>query len=125
MLHWLPDTWLGFAKAATPWLIFVSAVLPAIIAALGGVRFQSECQRLAERSSVMRTVLGGTQGKHGYLAQAGVLAERIRTAQANPQTDLGSWSLSVLQLTELVAANFVHEAAEWSVLYAKEVADPG
>ena len=30
-----------------------------------------------------------------------------------------------LRLTERVATDFVKEAAEWTVLYAKEVSDPG
>lgn len=43
ILHWLPESCVPFAKAATPWMIFISAVLPAAVAALGGIRFQSEC----------------------------------------------------------------------------------
>ena len=59
LLHLLPHAWESLAKLATLWLIFVSAVLPAVVAALGGFRFQSECQRLAERSAVMRVILAG------------------------------------------------------------------
>lgn len=43
----------------TPWLVFMAAVLPAAVGSLNGIRFQSECQRLAERSAVMRAILGG------------------------------------------------------------------
>jgi len=164
----LPDWLMPFSKEATPWLIFISAVLPAVIAALGGIRFQSECQRLAERSAVMRVLLAGKRAghpiaaqpwtaavgssivrffskvwyvlraiggrtpveseiltSHGRWEQFDKLAHKIRMAQASPTTDPGSWSLDALRLTERVAMDFVHEAAEWTVLYAKEVADPG
>jgi hypothetical protein len=168
VFHVLPDWLLPFAKEATPWLIFISAVLPAVIAALGGIRFQSECQRLAERSAVMRVLLAGKPNsthasailehnnsphptgvvwnalRHflwaslrrtpterefskagGRWEQVELLVGKIRAAQAAPATDPGSWSMDVLRLSERVATDFVHEAAEWTVLYAKEVADPG
>jgi len=126
VLHWLPETCKPVVKAATPWLIFISAVLPAVTAALGGIRFQSECQRLAERSAVMRVMLQGrTDTPGGRQALADALARRIAKAQAVPATDPGSWSREALRLTERVATDFVQEAAEWSVLYAKEVSDPG
>lgn len=38
---------------------------------------------------------------------------------------LGSWSLDSLRLTEHVAISFAQEVSEWSVLYAKEVSEPG
>lgn len=168
VMHCLPDSWLPFAKTATPWLIFFSALLPAVVAALGGIRFQSECQRLAERSAVMRVLLAGKPTSHrstkpswwrrvmsrilglvqtpwhflkalfsktpedvefpisgGRWQQVDSLVHQIRLARSDPETDPGSWSHDVLRLTERVAKDFVHEAAEWSVLYAKEVADPG
>ena len=131
-----PDL-LHLAKLATPWLIFASAVLPAIIAALGGLRFQSECQRLADRSAVMRVMLKGhgpTAG--GRYAEVDALIKRIRhecgaqTPSPPPvvgpvPTDLGSYTHEALRLSERIATDFVHEAAEWSVLYAKELGDPG
>ncbi|MDP1564278.1 MAG: hypothetical protein Q8M16_23110 [Pirellulaceae bacterium] len=164
--HWLPESWLPIAKDATPWLIFASALLPAIVAAVGGIRFQSECQRLAERSAVMRVMLAGKRPNRrstkswwqtvsqrvlnfpktaqyffraligltpaadfpitgGRWKQINTLVEEIGRAQSDRETDLGSWSHPVLRITERVASDFVHEAAEWSVLYAKEVADPG
>ena len=130
VLHWLPEPWVPFAKAATPWLIFISAVLPAVVAALGGIRFQSECQRLAERSAVMRTVLSGrinaVPGEpRGRIDLADDLSRRIAAASAVPATNPGSWAHDTLRLSERVATDFVQEAAEWSVLYAKEVSDPG
>ena len=128
VLHWFSEDWMHFAKAATPWLIATSAVLPAIVAALSGIRFQSECQRLAERSAVMKVILAGRPqaspgpAPKGRFAQADRLAKRI---QSDSATDPGTWSHEVLSLTERIATDFVQEAAEWSVLYAKEVSEPG
>lgn len=129
---WFSHDWKHFAKAATPWLIAISAILPAIVAALSGIRFQSECQRLAERSAVMKIILAGrpqtspgTPNK-GRLAQADRLAKRIQSSSTlDPTTNPGTWSHEVLNLTERIATDFVQEAAEWSVLYAKEVSEPG
>ena len=130
ILHWLPESCVPFAKAATPWMIFISAVLPAAVAALGGIRFQSECQRLAERSAVMRTMLAGrglreSPSPGGRWELADTLVQRLDTLAQSPATDPGSAAHEVLRLTERVANDFVQEAAEWSVLYAKEVSDPG
>lgn len=130
VLHLWPPGLEPWAKMITPWLVFISAVLPAIIAALGGIRFQSECQRLAERSAVMRVMLKGhadalPEESGGRWQNANAVSKRINEARANPDSDPGSWSLDVLRLTERVATDFVQEAAEWSVLYAKEVSDPG
>ncbi|MDA0659935.1 MAG: hypothetical protein O3C60_13995 [Planctomycetota bacterium] len=47
------DRW----HAYTPWLVFLAAVLPAMVASLNGIRFQSECERLANRSAVMVRML--------------------------------------------------------------------
>ncbi len=130
LMHWLPHAWEPKAKLATPWLVFISAVLPAVVAALNGIRFQSECQRLAERSAVMRVMLHGRSAvaagePQGRWQQADDLARRIAATQASPDDDPGSWAHDALRLTERVATDFVQEAAEWSVLYAKEVSDPG
>lgn len=55
----VPKRWEDIFHGATPWLIFFAALLPAVVASLNGVRFQSECRRLAERSAIMRTILRG------------------------------------------------------------------
>lgn len=141
VMHWLPESIVPVAKFATPWLIFISAILPAVVAALGGVSFQAECQRLAERSDVMQAILAGRERRHshsggqadarekaekgGHWKIADDLSVQIDAAQSDPSTDIGSWSHNTLRLTERVATDFVHEVAEWSVLYAKEVNDPG
>ncbi|PXX15537.1 hypothetical protein C8R27_11076 [Nitrosomonas ureae] len=133
LFHWLSDGWLNFAKTATPWLIMISAILPAIIAALGGIRFQSECQRLAERSKAMQTIL---EKRDKEIAQqtldridrdkelAHCQPSNLRPPQSH-DSYLGSWALDSLYLTEHVATSFSQEVSEWAVLYAKEVSDPG
>ena len=112
---------------ATPWLVFLAALLPAAVAALNGIRFQSECQRLAERSAVMRTLLIGARMKvenAGLWKKADELQREIAAAKAAAD-DPAAWTGEVLQLSEAAARDFVEEAAEWSVLYAKELPDPG
>jgi len=56
---WVPKRWEEALHGTTPWLVFFAALLPAVVASLNGIRFQSECQRLAERSAIMRTILRG------------------------------------------------------------------
>ena len=125
VMHW-PEELIPIAKTATPWLIAISAILPTIVAALSGIRFQSECQALSERSDVMRAILAGHSDKpDGRLLQGDCLISDIESAIANPATDLGSWTHDAMRYTERVATDFVQEAAEWSVLYAKEVSEPG
>lgn len=48
-----------FLKMATPWIVYTTAVIPAAVAAVNVIRFQSECERLAKRSSVIVRLLGG------------------------------------------------------------------
>ena len=126
-LPFVPETWKEIAELATPWSIMFTAVLPAAVASLNAIRFQTECRRLAERSAVVRTILWGLHSKDapkgGRWAEADTLSRRIATALSDDETNLGAWSAQVLRLTETVAADFVHEVTEWSVLYAKEVPD--
>jgi hypothetical protein len=130
LLNWLPERVEMWAELVTPVLVFVSAVLPAAVATLNGIRFQSECQRLAERSKVFRVILHGRANAkpgdpQGRWQLAAALADRIRAAKSDPATDPGSWSHDALRLIELVASDFVQEAAEWSVLYDKELSPVG
>ena len=104
----------GFA----PFLVFSSAVLPAAVAGLSGIRFQSECRRLADRSHVMQRFLE----RSGQRAE--LLAERIAAQTNHPETNLGSWTPEVLRLAENIARDMVEEVAEWSVVYAKELHEP-
>ncbi|WP_295449363.1 hypothetical protein [uncultured Thiodictyon sp.] len=127
--HWLPPDWSHRLHAASPWLLFLAALLPAAVAALNGLRFQSECRRLAERSATLRVILGGRpaapanprQITGGRGRQAMDLGQRIAAAHADPATDPGAWSLDTLLLAERIAEDCTREVAEWSVLYAKEL----
>ena len=132
-LHLYSEYWENFAKAATPWLIAISVILPAIIAALGGIRFQAECQRLAERSEMMRTILEKRDRVLVDQALNRIVCDkelaRSQPPAYPPPTDstnsyIGGWALDSLHLTEYVANSFSQEVSEWSVLYAKEVSEP-
>jgi hypothetical protein len=100
-------------------LLLAAAVLPAAVASLNGIAFQSECRRLAERSEVMRKII------IGRLKQAENLDRRMASARENPDSDRGSWSLEVLRVSESIAADMVNEVAEWSVLYTNVIRDGG
>ncbi|MCP5015691.1 MAG: hypothetical protein GY938_10540 [Ketobacter sp.] len=114
-------------------LILLTAVLPAVVATLNGIRFQSECRRMADRSDFIRRLLVGSathrmqpdEDKGGFFASFTRLINAMQAARDNPLIDDGSWVMSVLSETELVAADLVVEVAEWSVLYAKEVPETG
>lgn len=60
----LPEAWLHTLHYFTFGLVALAAILPAAVGSLNGIRFQSECRRLAERSAIMRAILAGraTQG---------------------------------------------------------------
>jgi hypothetical protein len=55
----LPEAWSQTLHGLAPWLVLFATVLPAAVANLNGIRFQSECRRLADRSAVMRAILSG------------------------------------------------------------------
>lgn len=59
--HWLPH----FLVVATPYIVFVTAIIPAAVAAVNLIRLQSECERLAERSAVLVRLLGGRRDSDG------------------------------------------------------------
>jgi len=119
------------AHALTPILLFFAALLPAVVASFNGLRFQSECQRLAERSAMLRTLMGGHAPKKnegpkikltgGYWEELNDLKNLIAEAAKHPNTNIGAWSADTLQLIEKISDSLTREAAEWSVLYAKEL----
>ncbi|MFZ4765561.1 MAG: hypothetical protein ACOYMN_11455 [Roseimicrobium sp.] len=117
----------GMIHEAAPWLVLLTALLPAAMASLNGIRFQSECHRLSDRSSFMLRLLNGNRDKDGRITEVGRLQQieklkgMIEVARASPQTDPGAWSGEALHQCELVARDFAQEAAEWTVLYGKEV----
>ena len=53
LLHLLPHAVAHSLHGLIPWLLFLAALLPAAVASLNGLRFQSECGRLAERSTLL------------------------------------------------------------------------
>ena len=111
----MPASAIQPAHLAAPWLMFLAALLPAAVASLNGLRFQSECQRRAERSLHLHRVLGGRR------RQIAELAARMDAAAARPDDDIGAWTLDALRAGERVAGDCVLEVADWSVLYAKEL----
>lgn len=114
----LPHELAEVLHACTPLLIGVAAVIPAAVASLSGIRFQSECQRLAERSNAMEDLLKSDADR------AAKLSVEMNQARMNAEVDLGSWAADVLRLAEGCARKLVEEATEWSVLYAKELHEP-
>jgi hypothetical protein len=130
LLGQLPPPLAHLLHRTAPWLIAAAALLPAAVAALNGLSFQSECQRLADRSSRLHTLLAGRPGPRpvpGRGDQALALSRKIAAAgtDADPDAgpDLGAWTLDALLAHERVARDCVQEVAEWSVLYAKELRD--
>ncbi len=102
-LHLLPEpgqSLLHHLLAAT--LIGFAAVLPAAVASVNGVRFQSECTRLADRS--------------------------LQMAQELAQLETRSWKVGfrpvriadALHLATDAARLMLDEVAEWSAIYGKE-----
>jgi hypothetical protein len=85
-----------------PALIFLAAILPAAVASLNGVRFQSECARLADRSAQMSVHLATVQDR------------------ANMPRPRPARMLDALRLAEDVARLTLDEVAEWSAIYGKE-----
>lgn len=124
-LGWVPDMVKAYTWWLTPVLLLLAAVLPAAVASANAVRFQSECRRLAERSAAMVAVLVGRDGVSGRFGEVDRLLARIDQAGADADTDPRAWSLNALQLIEDIAADFAQEVADWSVLYAKELPEPG
>lgn len=111
-LHLLPHAVAGFAHKAAPWLLFMAAILPAAVASLNGIRFQSECARLADRSERMVAILGGLA----------LRADALRERAARSGSPLRI--VDTLRLGEDVARITLDEVAEWSALFAKEMVEP-
>ena len=101
----------------SPGFLFLAAALPAAVASLNGIRFQTECARLADRSTHMQRMLA-------------VLESRARAVIAEiephcPDTAVvPGHTMDVLHLAEDCATLTVDEVAEWSFVYAKEIVAP-
>ncbi len=92
----------GLHNWAAPVLIAVAAILPAAVASLNGVRFQSEASRLADRSQQMAVSLSQ-------------LAVRSLAPGRRPTT-----LIDAMRLGDDVAKLTIDEVAEWSALYGKD-----
>jgi hypothetical protein len=100
----------------TPLLIFGAVVLPAIVASLNGLSFQSECERLATRSAATSAILRAKQREWiGFIDMLAMSAED----PSNP----GAWVLSAVDLAESCTQVVTDEVAEWSVLYSRDLTD--
>ena len=88
---WIEPTLVGFA-----------AILPAAVASINGVRFQSECTRLADRSLQMAGELSNLERRSWRSG-----ARRVRLMDA-------------LHLANDAARLTLDEVAEWSAIYGKE-----
>jgi len=108
--------WVEAGHSYGPVLVFFAAVLPAVVASLNSIRFQSECLRIAERSAVMVEMLEGCR------AECEVLEARMRSARMHGGAgDPGGWTLEALELGEVCAQMLSDEVAEWSVLYSRDL----
>ena len=65
----------------------------------------------------------GSEGELRGEQEAEDLLATIRSGQGS-SSNPGSWNADALRLGEAVANDLVQEVAEWSVLYAKEIAEP-
>jgi hypothetical protein len=99
-------------------LVSMAAVIPAIVASLNGIIFQSECQRLFDRSLFMIDIFA----EHSHFIES--LATDIEAdLRSGAQQRVGSWTLPALLRAEALTRFTIGEAAEWSVLYAKHMSD--
>ncbi|MGH7633910.1 MAG: hypothetical protein ACRENC_09290, partial [Gemmatimonadaceae bacterium] len=117
-LTWLHSGWVETGHSYGPALVFLAAVLPAAVASLNSIRFQSECLRIAERSAVMVEMLDG------WRAECDVLRTRMRGSREHPEgrgRDPGAWTLEAVELGEACAQMTSDEVAEWSVLYSRDL----
>jgi len=116
-LNALPHTLADSLVHLSPWLLFVAATVPATVASLNGIRFQSECARLADRSIQMGRMLSV------LTARADETIAGIDRSRETPTVGPGH-VIDVLHLAEDCAKLTLDEVAEWSFVYAKEIIEP-
>lgn len=108
------DDWFGKkVHELSPFYLFLAAIMPAAIAGANGIRFQSESDRLWERSKVFAAILNEMRDDTASL--------RKDIDSARGSEDPGSWVSAAALNAESCAQLFLDEVAEWSVLYAKEL----
>jgi len=100
----------------SPLLIFIAVVLPAVVAGLNGLNFQSECKRISLRSNMTLAILTKRQ------AEWEDFAKQLATSPDDP-ADPGAWILKSIDMVEACAQIMTDEVAEWSVLYSRELSD--
>jgi len=113
-LHWLPGTVEPVVYDAAPWLLFLAAILPAAVASLNGIRFQSECARLADRSEQMIGILAG------FTERAAAMERRLAAGIGIRRLPI----IDALRLAEEISRVTLDEVADWSALYAKDIVEP-
>ncbi|TVQ93894.1 MAG: hypothetical protein EA400_01825 [Chromatiaceae bacterium] len=95
-------------QLAAPWLLVLAAVLPAAVAALHGLRGESQGRALAEHAEQRQRALAGeavdpatgsSEPTGGHWQALSALLARSDTGD----TDLGAWSLDALLASERVA----------------------
>ncbi|MCW5695640.1 MAG: hypothetical protein KIS96_02775 [Bauldia sp.] len=113
-LHWLPADVEAVVYDSAPWLLFLAAILPAAVASLNGIRFQSECARLADRSVQMVGILAG------FDRRAAALEQRLATGVGIRRLPI----IDALRLADEIGRLTLDEVADWSALYAKDIVEP-
>jgi nucleoside 2-deoxyribosyltransferase len=128
LLNLITDVFPGITQmlhAHAVWILFCAAVFPVMVASLNSIRFQSECERLAERSAIVKIFLDGRPERPGgRMQEAENLGARINKAAMGKSPDPGSWIVDTMLLGESVAQDLTREVSEWGMLYAKELAEP-
>jgi hypothetical protein len=99
-----------------PALLFLAAALPATVASLNSIRFQTECARLADRSTQMKHMLEVLK------SHADAAIERFERSHGGTVAPTGG-TIDVLHLAEDCASLTLDEVAEWSFVYAKRIVD--
>jgi hypothetical protein len=107
-LHWV-DGALSFAGFV---LVLATAFLPALMATLNAVLFQSTAEQLSQRHFAMFEAL-----KPLY-RRAGDIHDSIKRGNAPI-----SINMDILDLSEKTAAAMAEEVAEWAALYLQSVKD--
>ncbi len=115
LFHLWPDAIYNHVSIVKTSMVVVAVLIPAALAGLNGLRFQSECQRLHERSLVMMDML---QARRKQIEAT--LAE-LQVMRANPASDCGSATLEALQVVEAITDDMISEVTEWRMLYTKEL----
>jgi hypothetical protein len=102
----VPELYESSAFATAVILGAIAAVLPALIAALAGIAFQSEAKRLATRSHSMEQNLRAEQGR--LARAAGAVGSVANEAAA---------SSTARNLLRRVSGHTIEEVGDWKVLY--------